>query len=87
MSKFANGMTRRTCGRGTDGSSGTLGEVTAELGDVNLASNPFYSQPCDNGPAMRSLFIGLRANTENGYADDLHNATRATNEQNYWRVA
>lgn len=26
----------------TDGSSGTLGEVTAELGDINLAGNPFY---------------------------------------------
>lgn len=34
----------------TDGSSGTLGEVSAELGDINLISNPFYSQFTDRLP-------------------------------------
>ena len=31
----------------SDGSTGTLGEVTAQLGDINLANNPFYSQFTD----------------------------------------
>jgi len=34
----------------SDGSTGTLGEVTAQLGDINLAHNPFYSQFTDPIP-------------------------------------
>ncbi len=34
----------------SDGSTGTLGEVTAQLGDINLANNPFYSQFTDPIP-------------------------------------
>ncbi len=34
----------------SDGSTGTLGEVTAQLGDINLTNNPFYSQFTDPIP-------------------------------------
>ncbi len=34
----------------TDGSTGTLGEVTGNMGDINLADNPFYSQFTDSIP-------------------------------------
>ena len=34
----------------TDGSEGVLGEVVAEMGDINLASNPFFSQYSDSIP-------------------------------------
>ena len=33
-----------------DGSEGTLGEVTGNMGDINLADNPFYSQFTDSIP-------------------------------------
>lgn len=33
-----------------DGSQGTLGEVTGHMGDINLASNPFYRQFGDKIP-------------------------------------
>jgi Ca2+-binding RTX toxin-like protein len=58
----------------SDGTEGGMGAVAGEMGDINLADNPFYSEFTDN-PPLTDVALALPGMNGSGQVRDLQSAS------------